>query len=1104
MASSLFNDPDARAARYFNEPPKADPLPGKVAAAMADMEAAKQPLSLNVPNAIDEEGFQAQLSNAVASLTQDQIHPSDIDPSTAEIVGAAFRQGNTVVSALSSSSFSEALFPTEGSEELSDDALLNKIKEDGYLSRVNLFTDVRTEAQYQAKIVDIAREDEDRKILASSGAFGVASSIAAGVIDLPTLLPVGAGARVVQSTVQAVARVGVGAGVAAGVSEAGLQATQQTRTLEESASNIGASIVLGSGLGLAIHRVVTPKTAAQVERRLDEKFIDMRAGSPKANAAGAQAVTAYRSLRDRGLLDTERVSALGIDTVIKNIGTPFDKIGLSVIDRGLRNPVLDLMDSPSPTARSFVQQFVATPWITKANAAGEANPPNVAGLVSQARGRLASWMREAENEWKKNKAAYPSREAFAERVYYAAIRGDVDEAGDEFVTHAAQRLRASVFEPIRKQLVEAGLLKDEAAVRGAQSYVPRVYNRTAVAAKKERFLEMAEEWAFSAIQAAAKNGDAKAPKTQAGQRKAAVRAAEDIFGSIMSTKPKDTDYAPTTSVRGYMKGRVFDVPDKALADEGFLLKNVFDLASRYTRTAGTDAAITQIFKKAEKAVDDAGKTTQIEVGDVKLSSVLAKVNTEFDELMARSSGEELIKLKTDRDRIIAGIENLRDIARGTFLPEHGGDLARTAELVAMLNYVRLLGGTVISSLTDPVNLTLANGFGRSLRLGIVPLLRDFNAAMRSSSEEFRRLSRLAGAVTELEFNSRMAQLGEFDDLYSTGDRALTFMRKVSNTFSKVSGIAYWNTALKQIAYNVTQARILENIGVGVDKLSVPERAWMASLGIGPDQAAQIADAYAHQVGRKIVAGIPYANHDIWPQEIGDIFRTALANESNNVVVTPQLGDRPIFASTPVGRLLFQFRGFMLANQARLLGRNAQLAVLDETGSRRIGFAAGLFGLVAMAALVDGLKRATSENEVSFDKFMKRWEEQPGESLYRALDRSSVLGVVLEASNIFGRAGGPSLQSGLEYAFGDVDKKQTRDSSLLSALGVPTINLIEDIGRVGFSDVPNLMTEGELTRSGFRRVRGLVPFNNVPVIQQVINEYQREVGTVFDWPEPSPR
>ncbi len=1089
--------------KLFAEPSVADPHNFRMAASLAEESSSVPSESQDLVIAdtgIDQAPLVGALNHAVASLTESQIHPTEIDPTTSEIIAAAFRQGNMMVSAITSRTLNEKLFPTPGAKQLSNDQLIAKVKEDGLMNYLSQFIDVYDEAQYAAKVEQLIREEEDQKILAASGVPGILASVAAGVVDIPTLLPVGAGVRAAQTAVKAATRVGGAAAGQAALSESVLQASQETRSGETSAINIGASIVLGSGLGIAAHKIASPSMASRIERKLNETLDDARAGSPKAQAAGAQAVTTYQSLRDRGLLDTERVNALGTDAVLKNLGTPFSKLGLKSIDQGLRNPVLDLMDSPSPAARTFVQQFVAMPWITKANAEGVANPQNVAGLVSQTRGRLAGWFREADTEWKNNKAAYANREDFAERVYYAAINGDIADDGDEFVTHAAERLRQAVFEPIRKSLVEAGLLTDEAAVTGAKSYVPRVYNRTAVAAKKERFLELAEEWAFSRIQVAVKNGDEGVPVAEAAQRKAAVEAAQDIFSTITATKPRDVDYAPTTATRGFLKGRSFDVPDKVLADEGYLIKNVFDLAQRYVRTAGTDSAIAQVFKKVEAGVDDAGNAVEVIKGDVKLSSVLSKVNEEFDGLISRSSGADLEKLKLDRDRIIRGIENLRDIARGTFLPEHGGDMARTAELVSMFNFVRMLGGTVASSFTDPINLVIANGFGRTVSKGIAPLLTDFRAAMRSSSNDMRRLGRLAGAVTELEFNSRMAQLGDFDDLYATGDKALSFMRKTANTFSKISGIAYWNTFWKQVAYNVTQARIIDNLNLGLDKLSKPERAWMASLGIGQDEAVEIAEAYSKQVGRKVVAGIPYANHEIWPQGVGDRFRSALANEANNVIITPQLGDRPIFASTPIGRLLFQFRGFMLASQARLIGRNAQLAVLDESGERRLGFASGLFGLVFASAIIDGVKRALSSNDADFDKFITRWKEQPGESLYRSIDRANIFGVIFEGSNIVGRAGGPSIQSGLEYAFGDVGNKSSRSTSLLSALGVPTINLIDDLGHLGFSDLPKLVSEGELTKAGFRRARGLVPFQNVPVVQQTINEFQREVGTIFDWPD----
>lgn len=103
--------------------------------------------------------------------------------------------------------------------------------------------------------------------------------------------------------------------------------------------------------------------------------------------------------------------------------------------------------------------------------------------------------------------------------------------------------------------------------------------------------------------------------------------------------------------------------------------------------------------------------------------------------------------------------------------------------------------------------------------------------------------------------------------------------------------------------------------------------------------------------------------------------------------------------------------------------------------------------------------------------------------------------------ILGRAGGSSLSGGPQYAFGDLDPEHPpRDMTVFGALGVPTINLIEDAGTLAFSDVPRIASSGELSAGAFRRARSMVPFQNIPVVQQGINAFQGEVGSVWDWPQ----
>lgn len=72
--------------------------------------------------------------------------------------------------------------------------------------------------------------------------------------------------------------------------------------------------------------------------------------------------------------------------------------------------------------------------------------------------------------------------------------------------------------------------------------------------------------------------------------------------------------------------------------------------------------------------------------------------------------------------------------------------------------------------------------------------------------------------------------------------------------------------------------------------------------------------------------------------------------------------------------------------------------------------------------------------------------------------------------------------------------------MFGALGVSTINLIEELGNL----------RSPMCRGSHRRANSLswclltwagsVPFRNAPVVQQGINAFQAEVGTIWDWPD----
>ena len=444
----------------FNEPANEDTLPFRVASGLAALERATSP-ELNLPDAgVDSEGFRAQLGNAMASLEQAGVAPEEVDYDTASVLGAAFRQGNTIGSALANEEFStNVLFPGADQKQLSGDELLAKISADGMLPMLDAFSDVQNEAQYEARKANIEREVEDRKILASAGFRGVAASLAAGILDLPTLLPA---ARVVQlgraATGSRVAlNTAVASGIDAAATEVALHSTQATRTGEESAINIASSAVLGGILGFGVHSVLGRVAGDEAARRLDDLRADAATGFQGSRSAGAQALDLVEQLKARGLNGDSRVFNAGAFTILEKLGKLPGFLGAN-----LRTPRLELEAGMSKAERSFIGQMTFNPSISVRqveaakmdSAAGFEAPRNVAGEIDKYQGQLTEAVYQIENLFKKNKANYKNLDAFLDDVTRALVGGD--KSPDPVVQQAAKLARSHVLEPIRAAHVANG------------------------------------------------------------------------------------------------------------------------------------------------------------------------------------------------------------------------------------------------------------------------------------------------------------------------------------------------------------------------------------------------------------------------------------------------------------------------------------------------------------------------------------------------------------------------------------------------------------------------------------------------------------------------
>lgn len=194
-----------------------------------------------------------------------------------DVVGAALRQSNPVVSvitALQSQSQDTHIDP----EHNPIDTIGRGSKyEQFYLDR---FLGSRNENETRQIMANIDREDTDRETLAASGTPGTVVQIGAGLLDPTLLLPAGGLVRAADGSIsiaRSLLETSALGGLGVGVSEAALQASQETRSAEESLINIGTGTVLAGLLGGAVAGML-----GRAERKVIEDLTRDRVAIAKA------------------------------------------------------------------------------------------------------------------------------------------------------------------------------------------------------------------------------------------------------------------------------------------------------------------------------------------------------------------------------------------------------------------------------------------------------------------------------------------------------------------------------------------------------------------------------------------------------------------------------------------------------------------------------------------------------------------------------------------------------------------------------------------------------------------------------------------------------
>ncbi len=683
----------------------------------------------------------------------------------------------------------------------------------------------------------------------------------------------------------------------------------------------------------------------------------------------------------------------------------------------------------------------------------------------------------------------PGKMTYAEfkvAVAKAARRGDEDV--DPRITRAAKAWR-NLDDKIKQEAIRVGIWKDDVDISDtAVSHVTRIYNKEKIKAKRPEFVGIVARWLVR-----------QADGPQNLDYREALDIAEQITDKVLGTPdgrlPYDMDMnevARALKIKfrpgedGLFKERTLKIRDTEIED--FLENDISVVARRAVASMAPDIELTRTFgdvagTSAEKEIADDFNRLIAEAGTRRERDALrAAIDGDDTEAILKAQEDLLEALKRDeimptkeaqglrealakeKDAALRDFAAMRDRLRGTYKMPDDPDAwtVRAARAARQLNVVRLLGGMTISAFPDLARPVMVHGFGRVFGGAIMPMIKNMKAVNIARDE-----LKLMGVGLDMINNSRAASIADVLDDYGRHSKLERGLGGLTNANGILTLMAPWNAALKQMSGVVTMTRILDACeAVARGDIKPKELERLAASGIDAQMAKNIAEQFAKH--GDTIDGVKIANSTAWTADRTTIsaFKSAVIRDVDRIIVTPGIGDRPLWMSSETGRLIGQFKSFGMSSVQRTLVSGLQDRDMNQMAGAALSIGLGMLAYATKAKLAD--------RELSDD-----WEDWLGEGV----DRSGLIGWLGDAYNI------PA------QAFGANTSRYASRSVVESLLG-PTLGSTADLGVRAATDIGR----GEFDQGTVHAVRRLMPYQNLFWFSGAMNQAEQGINSTFNIPK----
>ena len=995
----------------------------------------------------------------INKLTNLAEAPEDEDPSAIEIASALWRQENTIGSFVNQES---------GLPDGVDDQSFNPYD---YLSEgekldkkfVSHAALADTVDEIEAVRKQYARETADRETIQKGGAMSFLVGLGVvGVADPINLIPIGGAIaktyKAGNSILDAAVVTGSVATASTAVTEAALHQSQLTRTYGESAVNLSAAALLGGVLGAGGKVLANSLDASAIGGIVDSMDVEpkVKTGDDSVLSPEYRATPQEKSVGAAQRVADVEVSGKAAKGLVKALG--FD-------------PLSRTITSDNPFTRIVANRLAENPI--------KMDGDIVTAVESRAKihdGKYAAALQnhlDIYRQYRKNGGRLRRRQ-FNEEVA-RAMRNE--ESAIPEALQSANNWRTELYNPIKDDLVELGLLPEDVSVGTAVGYLNRRWSKGKVSANLPKFIDTTAKWlrdedvrlrdeATKAEADIAEATGAERTRLQEiidrAERKEAKdltdedyqRIAEQIAQRIQGTPDGRLPYDwkigegsannnlnGTVGLRGPLKSRTFQIPDNMV--EEFLDNDIEDLGRYYLRNTATDMEIVREF------------------GDLDLTIQKKEILDWYTEAQRTAKTEkERIKLKKQADADIRDITAMRDRMRGVYAqPDPDNVWVRAGRVSRNLNYMRFMGGVVASSVPDVARIFMAEGIGKTFSKGLLPLARNINSFKVSSAEAKRYgvgVDALMGGRSQI-----ISDVADYTQPNTAFERGIQY---ATDNFGRVNLMDYWTTGVKQLHAVTMQNSVID----GLLKGKVDKR--LARLGIDAGNAQAMAAELKKHATK--VDGVWLSNARNWDSpELERLWGAAIRKESDRVIVVPGQ-EKPLFMSTELGKTIFQFRSFMFASTQRMT-----IAALQAQDHNAL---AGVLMLTSLGMLSYSFKQWDAKREIA---------EDPVELVIEGIDRSGALGGIMEINNTLEKLS--SNNFGMRPLLGvDIPAARFASRSMSENLLGPTFGSFLDTSlRVANAG----LAEDGWNESDTRALRRLIPYQNLTFIRQAFDRIEEEVG-----------